>query len=187
MIEDQNDVQDVSRRNLIAGIAAGGLVAALPGTATAGRLTMPHYKIHMVNAHTNEKFHGVYRIGNRYLPDAVRKINSFMRDFRTGDVRSMDPKLLDILASLQVRSRQQNPIEIFSGYRSPKTNAMLRKTSSGVAKKSYHMKGKAADLHIPGYSTSRLREIACDLGVGGVGYYPRSNFIHVDTGDVRTW
>lgn len=184
---DHIDTHDKSRRALLTGIAATGLIAAVPGTASAGRLSLPHYKIHLVNAHTNEKFHGVYRIGNRYLPEAFRKINMFMRDHRTGDVYTIDKKLIDILASLQVRSRQNAPIEILSGYRSPKTNAMLRKTSSGVAKKSYHMKGQAADLHIPGYSTSRLRHIAMDLSVGGVGYYPRSDFIHVDTGDVRTW
>ncbi len=182
-----NDIENASRRTLLKGIAAGGLITALPGTSMAGRLSLPHYKVHLINAHTNEKFHGVYRVGNRYVPDALRKINSFMRDFRTNDVRSIDPKLIDILASIQVRSRQTTPIEILSGYRSPKTNNMLRKTSSGVAKKSYHLKGKAADLHIPGYSTNRLRKIATDLGVGGVGYYPRSDFIHVDTGDVRTW
>ena len=184
---DNNDIHDKSRRNMLMGIAAGGLITALPGTASAGRLSLPHYKIHLVNAHTNEKFHGVYRIGNRYLPEAFRKINSFMRDFRTGDVYTMDKKLIDILASIQVRSQQKAPIEILSGYRSPKTNSMLRKASSGVAKNSYHLKGQAADLHIPGYSTSQLRAIAIDLGVGGVGYYPRSDFIHVDTGDVRTW
>ncbi len=184
---DLIDIEDTSRRTLLKGIAAGGLIATIPGVASASRLSIPQYKVHLVNAHTNEKFQGVYRIGNRYLPDALRKINGFMRDFRTNDVYRMDPKLIDILASLQVRSHQNAPIQILSGYRSPKTNAMLRRASSGVAKNSYHMKGQAADIQIPGYSTGRLKHLAQDLSVGGVGYYPKSDFVHVDTGDVRSW
>ena len=186
-MSDYNDIEDISRRKILQGCIAAGFVTAVPGTAVAGRMAMPHYKVHLVNAHTDESFKGVYRIGNRYLPEAMRRINVFMRDFRTNDVFRIDPTLIDILASLQVRSRHNGPIEVLSGYRSPKTNAMLRKASSGVAKNSYHMKGQAADIHIPGYSTRRLRNIAKGLEVGGVGYYPRSDFIHVDTGDVRSW
>lgn len=181
------ELEDSARRTLLKGLLAGGVMTTIPGTAMAGRLSLPHYKVSIVHAHTKEKFDGVYRIGNKYLPDAFRKINYFMRDFRTNDLHTIDPHLIDILASLQVRSRQNGPIELYSGYRSPKTNAMLRNTSTGVAKKSYHLKGQAADIHIPGYSTKQLRNIAQELKVGGVGYYPRSGFIHVDTGDVRTW
>lgn len=179
--------QTLCRRDVLKGLLTAGVLTTIPGTAMAGRLDLPHYKIHLHNAHTEETYKGVYRIGNRYLPDAFEKINHFMRDFRTGDLHSMDPRVIDILASLQVRSGQRKPIEIISGYRSPQTNAMLRRASTGVAKNSYHMKGRAVDLRIPGYSTAKIRKIALDLSVGGVGYYPGSDFVHVDTGDVRSW
>ena len=126
-----------------------GVLTTIPGTSMAGRLSLPHYRVSLVNAHTNETYNGVYRIGNKYLPDAFQKINHFMRDFRTGDVHKIDPKLIDILASIQVRSRVNNPLSVISGYRSPKTNNMLRKASSGVAKRSFHMEGRAADITLP--------------------------------------
>ncbi|MCB9964545.1 MAG: DUF882 domain-containing protein [Rhodospirillales bacterium] len=177
----------LERRTILKGLLTAGVLTTIPGTALAGRMDLPHYKVSMVSSHTGEKFSGVYRIGNRYLPDAFEKITHFMRDFRTGDLHTIDPRVIDILASLQVRCGQKGPLEVLSGYRSPKTNAMLRRASTGVAKNSYHLKGRAVDFRIPGYSTARIRNKALDLAVGGVGYYPGSNFVHVDTGDVRSW
>ncbi len=139
------------------------------------------------NAHTEESFSGVYRVGNKYLPDAFKQINMVLRDFRTDQVYPMDPRVMDILHAVHSKTGQSTPFEIISGYRSPKTNNMLRSNSGGVAKKSLHMEGRAIDLRMEGYSTKRLRNIAVALGAGGVGYYSRSNFIHMDSGDVRAW
>lgn len=139
------------------------------------------------NSHTGESFSGVYRVGNKYLPDSFKQINMVLRDFRTGQVYPMDPRVIDIIYSVHRMTGQSTPFEIISGYRSPKTNAMLHETSSGVAKKSLHMEGRAIDLRMEGFSTSRIRDLAIGIGAGGVGYYSRSNFVHMDSGDVRAW
>lgn len=139
------------------------------------------------NAHTGESFSGVYRVGNKYLPDAFKQINTVLRDFRTDQAYPMDPRLIDMIYSIHRMTGQNTPFEIISGYRSPKTNAMLLKTSSGVAKKSFHMQGRAIDLRMEGFSTTRIRDLAKDMKAGGVGYYSKSGFVHIDTGDVRSW
>lgn len=165
-------------------LASVPLVLSSPADASASRTP---WRISFRNAHTGESFNGVYRVGDKYLPDAFRKINLVMRDFRTNEVFPMDPRAIDILNQVQKRSGQNKPLEVLSGYRSPKTNAMLRSSSSGVARKSMHMYGQAVDFRMPGYSTRRLRDIARGLKAGGVGFYSRSDFIHVDTGKVRSW
>ncbi|MCS5596248.1 MAG: DUF882 domain-containing protein [Alphaproteobacteria bacterium] len=140
------------------------------------------------NIHTGESFSGAYRAGDQYLLGALSKVNNVLRDFRTGDVTQMDPQLMDIIYTMRkLAGAEGKSFEIISGYRSPKTNAMLRGRSSGVAKKSYHMKGQAIDLRLPGISTARLRDIAKSLQAGGVGYYAGSDFVHIDTGRVRYW
>jgi len=110
-----------------------------------------------------------------------------MRDFRTGDTIGMDVGLMDILYRLRTALDSSQPFEIISAYRSPKTNAYLAARSSGVAKHSYHTKGMAIDIRLPGRQLRDVRRAALDLRLGGVGYYPRSNFVHVDTGRVRFW
>tara|TARA_B100002019_G_scaffold259382_1_gene244751 strand:+ start:417 stop:980 length:564 start_codon:yes stop_codon:yes gene_type:complete len=187
MTEEQQITEPTGRRGFIKNCLQVGVLTTLPSTAFAGRYDQPHYATHFKNSHTGETYKGVYRIGNKYLPDAFEQISYALRDFRTGEVHPIDPRLIDIITSLQIRAQTKLPFEIVSGYRSPKTNAMLRNTSTGVAKNSYHMKGRAVDLRIPSYSTSKLKNIALDMRAGGVGYYPKSNFIHLDTGDVRTW
>jgi uncharacterized protein YcbK (DUF882 family) len=139
------------------------------------------------HAHTGESFNGVYRVGNKYLPESFERLSYVLRDFRTGEVFPMDPRVIDLIAMVQKKSGEREPLEIMSGYRSPKTNSRLRHESSGVAKNSFHMYGQAIDFHINGYKTSRLQKIAVSLNAGGVGYYPRSDFIHMDTGAVRSW
>jgi uncharacterized protein YcbK (DUF882 family) len=145
------------------------------------------FKINFRNSHTGDSFNGVYRVGNKYLPDAFDRINHVMRDFRTGEEFPIDPRALDILYMVQQRTGQRTQIDVLSGYRSPKTNLMLRNASTGVAKNSLHMVGQAIDLRIPGFATRRVRDVAIDLRAGGVGYYPRSDFVHVDTGKIRHW
>ncbi|MCB1680642.1 MAG: DUF882 domain-containing protein [Rhodospirillales bacterium] len=145
------------------------------------------WKIAFRHAHTGESFSGVYRVGDKYIPEAFERMNYVLRDFRTTEVFPMDPRVIDILSLLYGRLDATESYQILSGYRSPKTNAMLRKTSSGVARNSFHMYGQAIDIRIPGQSTKLLRNTALALKAGGVGYYPNSDFVHVDTGKVRSW
>ena len=173
----------------------GGLILpslakpALAGNFKSGVIGEGARRLSFRNTHTGESFSGVYRVGDKYLPDAFKQINYVLRDFRTDQVYSMDPRVIDILYTVHRMSGQHKPFEIISGYRSPKTNNMLRGRSAhtGVAKKSLHMKGQAIDLRITDFSTARLRDLAASLRAGGVGYYSKSDFVHVDTGDVRTW
>ncbi len=145
------------------------------------------WKISFRNVNTNESFSGVYRVGDKYLPEAFERINYVLRDFRTGEVFPMDPRIIDILSMINEKSGTNSSYEILSGYRSPKTNNMLGYRSRGVAKNSFHMYGQALDIRIPDYSTKKIRDIARSMKAGGVGYYPRSNFVHIDTGNVRSW
>ena len=177
----------------IGAAALGGIFvpALIPAAQAAnfksGVISTGARRLAFRNAHTGESFSGVYRVGDKYLPDAFRQINTVMRDFRTNQVYPMDPRVIDIIYTVHRMTGRSTPFEILSGYRSPKTNAMLRKASSGVAQKSLHMSGRAIDLRMEDYSTTRIRDIASNLGAGGVGYYSKSNFVHMDSGDVRTW
>ncbi|EXJ14489.1 exported protein [Imhoffiella purpurea] len=138
--------------------------------------------------HTDDRIDVIYRIGDRYQKSALQRLNYFFRDFRTGDVIGMDPRLLDLLYDLKVALGDPDArYHVLSAYRSPETNTMLRRRSRGVAKNSLHLKGKAMDIRFPDLSTRYLRDTAIELSRGGVGYYPRSNFVHVDTGAVRQW
>lgn len=179
---------DLSRRGFLKfGLIASG-VAAMPSLirpAFAGGFGA--YRVAFRNAHTAESFTGVYRVGDRYIPEALGSINQILRDYRTGDVHDIDPRLIDLVYWLHHESESSAPFEVISGYRSPQTNSMLRHTSSGVAKKSMHVVGKAVDLRLENYSTAQLRRIAVNLKAGGVGFYPKSNFLHIDTGKIRTW
>jgi uncharacterized protein YcbK (DUF882 family) len=142
----------------------------------------------LYNTHTGETLRKVaYWEQGVYLKDALSEINVLLRDHRADSVKPIDPGTIDLLFALQDKFDCQCPIEIISGYRSPETNAKMSRKSSGVAKRSYHMQGKAIDLRIPEVPLRKLRQAALELGRGGVGYYPRSNFVHVDTGPVRSW
>ena len=143
--------------------------------------------LHFTNVHTGEKFQGEYWSNGRYLPDAFGEIKSVMRDYRTGEKFPIDPRLMDILYVLQHRLENFEGYEVFSGYRCEATNARLRRISRGVAAHSLHMTGQACDLNLPGTRLSHVRQAAITLRSGGVGYYPSSDFVHVDTGRVRYW
>jgi uncharacterized protein YcbK (DUF882 family) len=119
--------------------------------------------------------------------ETLTNLNNFLRDFRTGEIHAIDPDLLDILYGIQQQSGSQGVIEIISGYRSPKTNQLLRSRSSGVARNSLHMKGQAVDIRIRDLKTSDLRDVALNLRKGGVGYYGKADFVHIDTGRYRYW
>jgi uncharacterized protein YcbK (DUF882 family) len=139
------------------------------------------------NLHTSESLKTVYWQRGQYLAPSLGDINRVLRDYRTGEKHDIDPRLLDLLCDLRLRLDTHEPLHIISGYRSPKTNAMLHANSNGVAEHSLHLDGKAVDIRIPGRNLSLLRKTALSMKAGGVGYYPSSDFVHVDTGRVRSW
>jgi uncharacterized protein YcbK (DUF882 family) len=139
------------------------------------------------HTHTNEKVTITYKVNGRYDDEALKKLNHVLRDWREDQATSMDPHLLDLIWDVYREVEATEPIAIVCGYRSPGTNAMLRRRSSGVAKFSQHMLGKALDFYIPGVSLEKLREAGLRASRGGVGFYPSSNFVHLDTGSVRHW
>lgn len=188
--EDQSKSPKLYRRELMNFGFAGVIGAAVPligAREAAAGFDVGSWEIKFRHGHTGESFNGIYRIGDRYLPEAFENLNYVMRDFRTGEVFPMDPHVLDVMTLVRKKTGQSGPVEVLSGYRSPKTNAMLRSRSGGVAKNSFHMYGQAIDFRLPGYNTKELRNIARGLKVGGVGYYPGSDFVHIDTGSVRSW
>lgn len=167
-----------------------GFLASCLVPATGWSALLPdnsHRSLAFFNTHTGERLSACYFNKGAYCPDALQQINHILRDHRTGDVESMDPLLMDLLFTVHRRLEAGSCFHIISGYRSPKTNSQLRKRSSGVAKFSFHMLGRAIDFRLPGYDTRKLRQVCLDLKLGGVGYYSRSDFVHVDTGAIRTW
>jgi uncharacterized protein YcbK (DUF882 family) len=163
---------------------------AADGTAAAPSEDGKPYQLKMFNLHTGESLDIVYRIGDTYLPDALDKLNYFLRDHYTQDVSNYDPKEFDVLHAMMARlGKLGGVIDIVCGYRTPETNAALRQNSpqTGVAEHSQHMEGHAIDLRVPGVTTAKLRDAALSLEAGGVGYYPVSQFVHVDVGPVREW
>jgi uncharacterized protein YcbK (DUF882 family) len=161
--------------------AIGDYLDQILPTTTAPRRVVIH------NLHTDERVDAIYFDDGKYVPDALAAVNHVMRDFRTGDVHFMEPELLDLMHSLSKKVETAQPFQIISGYRSPKTNAMLHERSAGVAVNSFHMRGMATDIRLPDVSLSNLHRAALAMQRGGVGYYPESDFIHVDVGPVRTW
>ncbi|RWX50856.1 hypothetical protein VU01_12554 [Candidatus Electrothrix marina] len=139
------------------------------------------------HTHTHERLDITYANAGIYDPVALKKINTYLRDFRTSKIHSIDPTLLDILWAMQQEMRCNSTYEVISGYRSPETNNTLRSRSRGVAKRSLHMKGMAVDIRLSGQKTRLVRDCAVALKSGGVGYYADSDFVHIDTGKVRTW
>ncbi len=139
------------------------------------------------NLHTGESLNAVYWEEGSYVPDALHAVNRVLRDYRTGDVHPIAPNLLDLLDRLSARIDAKAPFQVISGYRSPRTNAMLHRKSHEVATRSLHMQGMAIDIRLPDVRLANLHDAALSLKGGGVGYYPGSDFVHVDVGPVRRW
>jgi uncharacterized protein YcbK (DUF882 family) len=179
-----------NRRHFLTTLAAAGGVALSqrrvqarahpPPLPPARRLALRHL-------HTGEHLAIDYAVSGRYEPEALTAVNHLLRDFRTGDVHAIDPSLLDLLHTLAATVETTRPFEVISGYRSPMTNAALRRRSEGVAAQSLHMVGQAIDIRLGDVRLDLVRAAAIDLKRGGVGYYPASNFVHVDTGRIRRW
>lgn len=161
-------------------------LVTMPSLARAS-LGSPVRIINFYNTHTGESLKSTYWEQGNYLPEALKDIHYILRDHRTNDTHSIDLHLLDILAELHRRLDSRKPFEIISGYRSPRTNAMLHDRSHAVASKSMHMQGKAIDIRITDRPLHMLRDLALAMKQGGVGYYPGPDFVHVDTGDIRRW
>jgi len=184
---DIMDKFDANRRKLLA-LGSVALGAALLPTQAFATLSTPRPRVLTLNnLHTGETLKAEFFDGRGYIQDELARLNHFFRDFRANKVKAIDPKLFDQLYRLQGLLGTNKPVQLISGYRSLDTNNELRAHSSGVAKKSYHTKGQAMDFHIEGISLSNVRKAALSLRSGGVGYYPRSNFVHIDTGPLRHW
>lgn len=175
----------IARRQFLR-LGAAALVMA-PGPLWARTSPAPERKLGLHNLHTGERLDTVYWAEGAYVPESLDAIDHVLRDFRTGDVHAIDPKLLDLLHTLHGKFDTKRPFDVISGYRSPKTNAKLAARSGGVAKHSYHMKGMAIDISLPGSDLRMLRRAALAMKRGGVGYYPNPGFVHVDVGPVRRW
>jgi len=173
----------------LGGLASGALPMALPRSGLAAGLLISHRRrnLSFVHLHTNERLSVTYWSDGRHQAAALTEINHILRDWRTGEVGIMDPDLLDLLFALKQKLGTAEPFQVISGYRSAKTNALLAGRSAGVARQSLHMDGKAIDIALSGQPLARLRRAALDLRRGGVGYYPDSGFVHVDSGRIRHW
>ena len=191
---------NLSRRRFLTGLAAASASLLVPGVwnglAHASTPTQPAIdlpggdlprELTFHHTHTEEELHIVYWRTGSYVPEALDAVNRFLRDFRTGDQVSIDPHLLDVLHTLALATGTKSSFHVISGYRSPQTNASLRKRRRGVARNSQHLRGRAIDVRLEDVDTTTLRDTAIALGRGGVGYYKKSRFVHVDTGPVRTW
>lgn len=179
---------NTTRRRLLAAASGTALFCGFPMVARATFVSTPARNLAMDHTHTREQIALTYAVGTRYVPEALADLDHFLRDHYSGDIGNMDPGLYDIMHALRVSLKARTPYQIISGYRSPHTNERLRTTrGGGVARRSLHMDGKAIDLRIPGVPLKELRDAALELKAGGVGYYPGSNFVHVDTGRVRSW
>jgi uncharacterized protein YcbK (DUF882 family) len=173
------------RRFLQTLVGTSATLAAAPLWASVHPAT--ERSLAFTNLHTGESLQATIWADGQYVDDELVAVNRVLRDHRSGDVYPMDRQLLDQLYLLQHAVGVKGAYHVISGYRSPKTNAKLHSKSSGVAKKSLHMQGKAIDIRLPGCELKHLRQAALDLKAGGVGYYAKSNFIHLDTGRVRRW
>jgi uncharacterized protein YcbK (DUF882 family) len=190
------DMKQLSRRNFLGLGAAAAATALIPArafaagtTSNAGGLAAER-ALSFFHTHTGERLSTAYCAAGEYIPAALKHVNTLLRDFRVNQVKPIDPELLDLLFELNGTLGTAQPFHVISGYRSPETNHMLQErggATSGVASHSLHMDGKAIDIRVPGVRLEHLRDAARSLKGGGVGFYPGSNFVHVDTGRVRYW
>ncbi len=189
-------VQLRSRRAFLQQSARAMQIAAVGGTFAVGSRQVQaalstsgkSRALAFEHLHTNEHLSLVYAVGDAVLPQAQLQLDRFLRDHYTHEVGMIDPQLFNLLYRLRLTLGASSPFQVISGYRSPFTNERLRTTrGGGVAKRSLHMDGKAIDIRMPGVALADLRDAAISLQAGGVGFYSRENFVHVDTGSVRTW
>jgi uncharacterized protein YcbK (DUF882 family) len=192
---DSNSRNILNRRSFLGLGAAATAAALVPARAHAAGAAAPAAVrrdriLSFFHTHTGERLKLAYCCDGQYQPEALSQLNHLLRDFRVNEEKAIDPQLFDLLHELRGTLETDQPYHIISGYRSPQTNAMLRERGgnhTGVAGGSLHMVGKAIDIRLPGVKLDHLRNAAASLKRGGVGFYPSSNFVHVDTGRVRYW
>src|SRR5262245_36571229 len=175
---DQATRRRLARRRFVIGIACPIAVSFFNLSSRQAEAAVRERTISLRHSHTGESLKTVYFADGRYLPEALRAATHHLRDWRDNTTLPVDPKLLDLLWWLRSKLELAEPIQIYCGYRSPHTNAMLRRTRHGVARNSLHMRSMAADIHVDSRSLRTVRQAAMSLGAGGVGYYPRSGFVH---------
>lgn len=180
---------DITRRGILRAFAATAITAA-PVMSNAFAISRGAGDIRRFSAssgRTGESIDTIYWIEGKYIKEALKEINHFMRDWRTDSVINIDSRTVDIMAAAHNLLDSSEPYQMLSGYRTPQTNALLRSRSRGVAKNSLHMKGQAADLRLRDRSVSQMSRAAASVSAGGVGRYSRSNFVHMDSGPIRMW
>ncbi len=199
--DDERAAPIMGRRGFLSFAAAALSAAAVPSVVTAtvapvvlgaspveaAPLVGSVRRIALHNVNTRESFEGVYWADGNYKPDALKKLDVLLRDHRAKQVCRYDPRLFDLLARVHASVESDAPFEVICGFRSRRTNAMARRRSRGVAKESYHTRGMAIDIRLPDAQLRGISEVAKSMQAGGVGYYPRSGFVHLDVGPVRTW
>ncbi|MGF1639418.1 MAG: YcbK family protein [Rhodospirillales bacterium] len=181
---DNADRFELTRRRLL-GLGAGAFLGLVASPSWARLPRIRERSLALQNINTAETLKTVYWADGRYLSQGLREISRLLRDYRTDEVKPIDPQLLDFLFALRDRLGSDRPFEVVSAYRSPSTNAMLRNQSRGVARNSLHMQGKAVDIRLPGFQPSQVARAARAMKRGGVGSYRR--FTHLDVGEIRTW
>jgi uncharacterized protein YcbK (DUF882 family) len=189
-LAQQEARKSLNRRSFLSYGALATAAALVPGRAQAAAGRRPERILSLFHTHTGERLEIAYCCDGVYQPEALAQLNHLLRDFRTSHEKPIDPKLFDLLHELGGTLETDQPYHVISGYRSPQTNTMLRERGgahTGVASSSLHMIGKAIDIRLPGVKLDHLRSAAASLKLGGVGFYPSSNFVHVDTGRVRYW
>jgi uncharacterized protein YcbK (DUF882 family) len=188
MPDQQTTARFRARRQFLRGIVLGlPSVAAMTSGGRAFAATLERRSLSLVNTHTGEDLSVDYFRAGEWCEDNLAALDHLLRDHRNGAALQMDRRLFDLLHDVAVTAGREPRYEVISGYRSPATNALLSARSSGVAKKSLHMQGRAIDVRLVGYRTDQLRDLALAAQQGGVGYYRKSDFVHLDTGRVRTW
>jgi uncharacterized protein YcbK (DUF882 family) len=182
-------LEGLTRRGFLGGLVALGATALLPARAAGGVLggARGERRISLVHTHTGERLATTYWGDGTYLDGELARVEAFLRDFRTGERHAIDPALLDQLHAVAEATGTGAPFQVISGYRSPRTNEALRQERGGQARHSLHMVGQAIDVRLADVRTGTLRDAALELGLGGVGFYPGQDFVHLDTGRVRRW
>ncbi len=180
-----NPIDNKSRRGLLKAVFGGVFTALMLPLRRAG--AVDERQLAFFHTHTGKRLDVVYKRNGEFVPEVLSVINTFLSDFRTGDVAEMDPHLLDLIYDLREALGSEGTYEVISAYRSPATNDMLRQRSGGVAKNSQHLLGKAIDVRLGDVDLTKLRDTAIAMQRGGVGYYASANFVHIDTGPVRRW
>ena len=180
------DETNEGRRLLLRGLPAFALGMAL-GPRAALASPRDERRLSFLHTHTGARLEVAFGADGHYLPEGLTRVEDFLKDRLTGERHEIDPRLLDLLHDLRLLTGARDPFAVISGYRSPRTNAMLHARSGGVANGSLHMRGQAIDIRLADVRTVVLRDAALELRRGGVGFYPGSDFVHVDTGRVRSW